>query len=101
MPARVLLSRRAVRDLTGLGAGRPRIERLLRSLTEEPQPANVDIKVLQGRAPWSRARVGPYRVILRPLTAAEAEAAVPAGVRAYLVARIVHRRDLEKAIAKL
>jgi hypothetical protein len=56
--------------------------------------------------PYLRLRVGAYRVIYRPLDPTEiAEVARRRGLSkvgaAYPVARIVHRRDLERAVASL
>jgi len=59
----------------------------LRSLAEGP--GNPDVKALRGAVPWWRMRMGDYRVIYR---------ATPA---AYVVARIIHRRDLDRAVATL
>jgi len=56
-----------------------------------------DIVPLVGRQPWLRLRIGTYRVIFRPVTAAE-RAIVGRG---HVVGRIVHRRDLEKAAQSL
>lgn len=101
MSVGVHLSREAVRDLAKLGTGRRRVERLLVALGQEPQPANLDITRLQGREPWSRARVGPYRVIFRSLAADEMRQLTGVVGRACLLARVVHRRDLERAVARL
>lgn len=84
-----------------LGRQRRQVERLLLELAEEPRPANLDIRTLRGRAPWARARVGTYRVIFRRLTTEETRQLGAPGRRGYLVARIVQRRDLERAIASL
>jgi hypothetical protein len=46
-----------------------------------------------GHAPWRRLRVGEYRVLYREL-AAEADPR-------YLVARVIDRRNLHRAIDKL
>lgn len=100
MSVRVHLARRAVKDLTKLGRERRRVERLLAALGQEPRPANLDVKPLRGREPWSRARAGSYRMIFRSLTADEVRRLTGAG-RGYLVARIVHRRDLERAVGRL
>ncbi len=81
---------RAERDLRQIGPGpeRARIIARLRDLATEA--ANLDIKALAGTAPWLRLRVGDYRVLYRP-----------AGETAYVVERIVHRRDLDKAVGGL
>jgi hypothetical protein len=69
-----------------------------------------DVKALQGAAPWLRMRVGDYRIIYRPLSKDELAQAVeetrasgdePEASEGYLVQRIVHRRDLERAVASL
>ena len=67
---RVELSRRALRDLRRIDhkSRRRLIELLEHDLAAEPQPANLDIKLLVGRAPWLRLRRGEYRVLYRPLT---------------------------------
>lgn len=84
----ITLLPRAERDLRGIGqAERKRIADALRSLAEGP--GNPDVKALRGAVPWLRMRVGDYRVIYR---------ATPAG---YVVARIIHRRDLDRAVATL
>lgn len=93
--AGVLLSEQAAKDLAGLGADRARVEDLLRALGQVPRPQNLDLKKLRGRAPWSRARTGPFRVIFRPLSAEGTSG------RGYLVAQIVHRRELERIIRRL
>ena len=59
--------------------------------------ANVDVKPLAGSGPWQRLRVGDYRVLYRAVDLGEA---ADADVR-FLVARVVHRRDLERAVATL
>lgn len=58
---------------------------------------NLDIKPLAGVAPWHRLRVGDYRILYRPVAPNEA---VDSEAR-WLVARVVHRRDLERAVSTL
>jgi mRNA-degrading endonuclease RelE of RelBE toxin-antitoxin system len=106
MPAHVELSSRARRDLRRLGPGpdrKPVIDALTVALVAIPPPGNLDVKPLEGHEP--RLRVGTYRVRYRPLRAEELEAvSAQRGHHAevgYLVARIVHRRDLERAVAAL
>jgi mRNA-degrading endonuclease RelE of RelBE toxin-antitoxin system len=101
----VELSRQAVRDLRKVthAAGLDRImAALTEQLTADPPPDNLDIKALQGRAPWLRLRVGDWRIIYRPLTREELDrlklGEQPEG---YLVARIVNRRDLERTLRTL
>jgi hypothetical protein len=70
-------------------------------LVADPLPSNLDIVALRGRAPWLRLRSGDWRVLLRPLSAAELADVGGAAERGFLVARIVNRRDLERAVATL
>jgi hypothetical protein len=61
--------------------------------------ANLDVKALRGSSPWLRLRVGDWRLIYRPLTTEEAASfGCSAG---FLIARVVNRRDLERAVRKL
>jgi hypothetical protein len=46
-------------------------------------------------------RSGDWRVLLRPLSAAELADVAGTATRGFLVARIVNRRDLERAVATL
>ena len=86
---RILLSTRAERDLRRLGPG-PELDRIeagLRRLIEsEP---NLDVKPVTGSAPWLRLRIGDWRVLYRPAD------------DQILVARIIHRSDLQQAIRTL
>lgn len=86
----VTLRPRAERDLRQIGPGpeRTRIAAGLRELGADA--ANLDVKALAGAAPWLRLRVGNYRVLYRA-----------AGESAYVVERIVHRRDLDRAVDRL
>ena len=86
---RVLLATRAARDLRRLGPGPELdcIEAALQRLGDSE--ANLDIKPLSGSAPWLRLRVGDWRVLFRL-----ADAAV-------LVARIIHRSELQQAVRTL
>lgn len=101
MAARVELTGQAAKDLEDLGSDRTRVMKLIDALGSEPRPANLDVRPLRGRASWSRARVGSYHVIFRPLTSAEMAELGAAGTRGSLVARIVHRRDLDRVIRSL
>jgi mRNA-degrading endonuclease RelE of RelBE toxin-antitoxin system len=103
--AHVELSGEARRDLKRLGPG-PDRKAVIDALTAVPQAENLDIKALEGATPYLRLRVGDYRIIYRPLDPAEiAEVARRRGLpkvgAGYLVTRIVHRRDLERAVASL
>ena len=64
------------------------------------EAAGLDIVPLQGRPPWRRMRTGNWRVLFRPLTPTEMGQLGHRG-GGYLVARIVNRRDLERAVASL
>lgn len=93
----VVLSRRAERDLRRIGS-RDTIIRIREALTSlAAGDANLDIKLLADASPWHRLRVGDYRVIYRPVHPDEgADESVE-----WLVARIVHRRDLVRAASTL
>ena len=93
----ILLARRAELDLRriGQGEGLARIREGLEGLAAGT--ANLDIKPLAGAAPWHRLRVGDYRILYRPV---EPNDTVDSNAR-WLVARIVHRRDLERAVSTL
>lgn len=86
---RILLSTRAERDLRRVGPG-PELDRIeagLRRLIE--RAPNLDVKPLIGSAPWLRLRVRDWRILFRP-----------AGDQ-ILVARIIHRSELQQAIRTL
>jgi mRNA-degrading endonuclease RelE of RelBE toxin-antitoxin system len=96
------------RELRRLARGpdrKPVIDALAVALVAVAPPDNLDVKPLEGHAPWLRLRVGVYRILCRPLTTEEVAAVSrQRGHRldtGYLVARIVHRRDLERAVAAL
>ena len=95
--SRIVLSRRAERDLRRIGRGEQlgRLHEALEGLAVGQ--ANLDVKPLAGSAPWHRLRVGDYRVLYR---AVEPEEAGDSDAR-FLVARVVARRDLERAVATL
>ena len=89
------LATRAAKDLRRLD--RPDRERIRDALQQLAAGAeNLDIKTLAGSAPWLRLRVGDWRVLYRPLTDADA----PEGP-GLLVARVVNRRDLLRAVGNL
>ena len=62
---------------------------------------SLDIKALQGAAPWLRLRVGDFRVLCRSLTAEELHALLGSPGAGFLVGRVVDRRDLDRAIESL
>lgn len=89
----IKLAPRAIRDLKRLDRPtRKRVQQAFEALAADA--ANLDVKQIAGHAPWRRLRVGEYRVLYRELTA-EADAS------RYLVARVIDRRDLHRAIDKL
>ena len=93
----VVLARRAERDLRRVGSLETvaRIRDALAALAAGE--ANLDIKPLAGAPPWHRLRVGDHRILYRPVDPAE-----PIEAQAeWLVARIIHRRDLERAVTTL
>lgn len=91
----VELSSRAVRDAKSIA--RQDRNTVLRAIEEilaaDSTPDNADIRPLTGKMPWRRLRVGDWRVLYRPGSSDE-----PFDV---LVARIVNRRDLERALKTL
>jgi mRNA-degrading endonuclease RelE of RelBE toxin-antitoxin system len=95
--SRIVLSRRAERDLRRIGRGEAlaRLREALEGLAVGE--AHLDVKPLAGSVPWHRLRVGDYRVLYRTV---EPDEAGESDAR-FLVARIVHRRDLERAVATL
>jgi mRNA-degrading endonuclease RelE of RelBE toxin-antitoxin system len=100
---RVELSKRALRDLRRIDykSRRRLLDLLENDLAAEPQPANLDIKALTGRAPWLRLRRGEYRVLYRPLTDSELQALAASAGAGFLVERVVDRGDLERAASTL
>lgn len=91
----IALSRRAVKDLRRIGPGYDlsRLREALDALVGNELP--LDVKALRGQSPWLRLRVGDYRIIYRPLEANESSDAF------YLVARVVHRSELDRAVGTL
>lgn len=91
----------------GPGPERERVVRVLAAALEPvPSPGNADVRPLVGYAPWLRLRVGDWRVVYRPLQAEELAAIKDArgeidAADGFLVFRIVHRRDLQRAVRAL
>lgn len=97
----VQLGSKATRDLRKIKDDRARrdVGRFLKDeLTADPLPENVDIVALSGKTPWMRGRCGEHRVIFRPLTSDEVREGFETG---YLVARIVDRKELQRAVKTL
>ncbi|MDO8187285.1 type II toxin-antitoxin system RelE/ParE family toxin [Conexibacter sp. JD483] len=99
----VELSRRALRDLRRIDRcdRRRLLDVLERELAAEPQPPNLDVKQLAGRAPWLRLRRGGYRIPYRPLADAELATLGAAQPSGFLVERVVDRGDLDRAVTTL
>jgi len=103
----VEFSKRAVKDLRGLPENARKLARKkLKGLEPIPPLANLDIKPVEGHRPWLRMRVGDYRVLFRVLSRAEMDLLVMrrgalAGETGYLVARVVDRAELERAVDTL
>jgi len=97
-------SKRALKDLKNLPEQtRRRARRYLKGLEPIPRPENLDIKAIEGHQLWFRLRGGDYRILFRPLSSSERDLLVMrrgtlAGETGYLVARVVNRSELERAI---
>jgi mRNA interferase RelE/StbE len=88
----VRLARRAEKDLDGLPKrAAVRVLNALEKLGKDPASEELDVKALLGRRPWRRLRVGDYRILFRPSQRG----------RVLLVARVIDRRELERALASL
>ncbi|MHB8717936.1 MAG: type II toxin-antitoxin system RelE family toxin [Candidatus Dormibacteria bacterium] len=90
----VLLTRTAERDLARLP--RAELRRIRAALDDVANDASGDLKPLVGARPWIRRRAGDWRVVYRHADPTQGE---PDG--AYIVARIVNRRDLVGAVRSL
>lgn len=88
----VELDRQAERDLRRLHPNDRRLalRAISETLTCQPLPMGEDDKTLKGRSPWRRLRVGELRVLWRDVEG-----------RPRRVARILHRRDLERGVRTL
>jgi mRNA-degrading endonuclease RelE of RelBE toxin-antitoxin system len=88
----VRFSRRAADGLDSLPQRTARrIADPLRTLAEDPRSPTLDIKVLVGRRPWRRLRLGDHRILFRPAQ----------GGNVLLVGRVVDRRELDRAVRSL
>jgi mRNA-degrading endonuclease RelE of RelBE toxin-antitoxin system len=95
----VELAPRAVRDLRRL-RGSADLKRIRSGLEALGQSVpGLDIRPLEGRAPWRRLRVGDWRVLFRLL--AEGEHRQLGRRSIVLVARVIHRRELDRAVKGL
>jgi mRNA-degrading endonuclease RelE of RelBE toxin-antitoxin system len=77
--------RRIARALEALAAGAP----------------NLDVQSLSRHNPWRRFRVGSYRILLRPLSRDEVKRVTGKAGSGYLVARVVDRKEQDRAIRTL
>jgi mRNA-degrading endonuclease RelE of RelBE toxin-antitoxin system len=93
----VVLSRQAERDLRHVDRGEAskRIRAALTALATGEH--GQDVTSLAGAEPWRRLRVGDYRILYRPV---EPDEVLDPDIR-WLVARIVHRRDLQRSVSTL
>lgn len=94
----VELASRARRDIRGLDRS---MRRRVGDALLHVETMNADVKNLAGRPPWRRLRVGSYRAVFRTLGAEELAALDVTDARGVLVARVVHRRELERAVGSL
>lgn len=91
----IALSRRAVKDLRRIGAG-DELNRIRQALEElAAEQSGLDVKPLRGQSPWLRLRVGDYRILYRAISPSEGTDG------SHLIARVVHRSDLERAVSTL
>lgn len=96
----IILSKQAAKDFLSLPTSQgTRIQTALQSLERESK--NLDIVGLTNRRPWLRLRAGDLRVLFRPVTPEELRSANISEVRGYLVARIVTRQALSRAVDDL
>ena len=101
MTERVQFSKRANKDIGRIDTTtRERVRKAVTGLVELPPRPNLDVRPLVGHAPWLRLRIGDVRVILRPLSSDERRQ-VNVDAPAYLVERVIDRRDLERAADSL
>ncbi|MCA1704082.1 MAG: type II toxin-antitoxin system RelE/ParE family toxin [Actinobacteria bacterium] len=88
----------AEKDLRRMGPG-PERARILAGLSRLSEDAsNPDIKAIVGAPGWRRLRIGTYRVCYRSAPTVSSDADL---TTAYVVARIVHRRDFDAAAMTL
>lgn len=90
--AEVRLSRRAAKDLDAVPAKvARRVADALERLAEDPRDSSFDVKLLVGKRPWRRLRIGDYRILFRP----------SGGGKVLLVGRVVDRKELKQAVLTL
>lgn len=94
------LSPRAERDLGKVSVSTlRRIEKALGDLAAAAP--NLDVQPLSGRTPWRRLRVGSYRILFRALSRDEVERLTGTRMGGYFVARVVDRKEQDRAIRRL
>ncbi len=88
----------AEKDLRRIGPGpeRARILAGLRRLGEDA--SNLDIKAIVGAPGWRRLRIGTFRVCYRSAPTVSSNGDL---TTAYVIGRIVHRRDFDAAAMTL
>lgn len=97
----VLLSIRAEKDLRDINpAARSRVEDAVKTLADDGDYP-LDSAGLTDRRPWRRIRVGDWRILYRPVASEELGEYPNVDTDGYLVARVVNRRDLRKALRAL
>lgn len=88
-PIEIEVSRRAERDLRRIGRG-SELDCIVKAFRElVTGDANLDVRALRGASPWLRLRVSDWRILYRPTD------------RGFWIERVVHRRELERAIQTL
>lgn len=94
----VRLRPHAEKDLRRIGPG-PERARILAGLARlaDDEPT-LDVKAIVGSTGWRRLRIGTYRVCYRLATTATSDGEPAA---AYVVERIVHRRDVDAVATQL
>ena len=96
----VHLRPQAEKDLRRIGPGPgPERKRILAGLARlaDNEPT-LDVKVIVSAEGWRRLRIGTYRVCYRSATTTTVSGEL---ATAYVVERIVHRRDSDAAAAHL
>ncbi len=81
-------------------------DRIVEALQILGTDANADVKAIVDASPWLRLRVGDYRIVFRRLDVDDlerlrAQRGAMKGKEAFLVSRVVHRRDLVRTIRTL
>ena len=91
MATSVTVLDQASKDLKRMGKGPERTQVLAGLQRLQGEDAALNIKPLVSAPGWFRLRLGDYRVLYRLVEH-------PEGDREYLIRRVVHRRDLDRAV---